>query len=107
QGGLSHAVIFNRIDGSLARLQPTYLDVLIIHAAADPTTRPWRAVQLRRGGDGLVLCAANLPAWQVADMYHGEEIKGWMQFPCIRCRTAPEYDLVLVRPFRIFLMVHR
>ncbi|KAJ6523453.1 hypothetical protein DFH09DRAFT_1096713 [Mycena vulgaris] len=36
------------------------------------------------------------PAWRsstksmVAEIYHGEETKGWMEFACIRRRTAPK-----------------
>ncbi|KAJ7154542.1 NADP-dependent oxidoreductase domain-containing protein [Mycena filopes] len=86
QGGLSRTAIFNQVDASLARLKTTYLDVLMIHAP-DPTTpfeETMRALHdLVALGKVRYLGAANLAAWQLAEMNHVAEMKGWTQFTCM------------------------
>jgi hypothetical protein len=94
QGGLFRTAIFNQVDASLARLQTTYLDVLMIHAA-DPTTpfeETMRALHdLVVAGKAWYLGASNLRAWQLAEMNHIAEMKGWTQFICMEVEHSLVY----------------
>ncbi|KAJ7679120.1 NADP-dependent oxidoreductase domain-containing protein [Mycena polygramma] len=94
QGGLSRTAIFNQTEASLARLQTNYLDVLMIHAA-DPTTpfeETMRALHdLVIAGKVRYLGASNLHAWQLAEMNHIAEMKGWTQFTCMQVEHSLLY----------------
>ncbi|KAJ7133521.1 NADP-dependent oxidoreductase domain-containing protein [Mycena epipterygia] len=79
QGGLSRAAIFNQLDASLARLETTDVDRL-------------RALHdLVVGGRVRYLGASNLQAWQLAEMNHIAEMKGWTQFTCMQIEHSLLY----------------
>ena len=73
---------------------PTYVDVLMVHAA-DPTTpfeETMKALHdLVVAGKVRYLGASNLRAWQFAEMNHVAELKGWTQFVCVEIEHSLLY----------------
>ncbi|CCM04375.1 uncharacterized protein FIBRA_06549 [Fibroporia radiculosa] len=94
QGGLSRTAIFNQVEGSLRRLQTSYIDLLQIHAF-DPTTpieETMKALHdLIIAGKVRYIGASNLRAWQLAEMNHVAEKNGWTPFVSIQVEHSLIY----------------
>ena len=93
QSGLSRAAIFHAVEGSLARLKTSYIDLLHIHRF-DFTVPPEETMKalhdLVQSGKVRYLGASNLKTWQLAEMNRVAELHGWTQFVSIQL----EYSLL-------------
>ncbi|KAI0204628.1 aldo-keto reductase [Astrocystis sublimbata] len=83
QWGLSRKAIFNAVEGSLERLNTSYIDVLQIHRF-DPTVSPEETMSalndLVRAGMVHYIGASSMWTYEFAMMQHIAEKKGWAKF---------------------------
>ncbi|KAL0064768.1 hypothetical protein AAF712_008315 [Marasmius tenuissimus] len=94
QGGLSRSALFNQVDACLARLQTSYLDVLLIHMA--DTETPFEETMcalndLVRSGKVRYIGASNVRAWQFIEMNNVAALNGWTQFSCVQMEHSLLY----------------
>ncbi|KAI0780344.1 NADP-dependent oxidoreductase domain-containing protein [Trametes elegans] len=101
QGVLSRAALFNQVDASLWRLRTSYIDVLQIHTF-DPTTsfaETMKALHdLVQGGKMRYLGAANVRAWQFAEMQRVTELNGWAPSVSVQVEYSPLYRVDVSGP---------
>lgn len=102
QGGLSRAAIFNAVDGILARLETSYVDLLQIHAPdlSVPMEETMRALHdVVVSGKARYIGASNLKVWQLAEMNHIAEKNGWTQFVSMQIEHSLLYrtEVPLIR----------
>ena len=94
QGGLSRAAIFNQVEASLNRLNTMYIDLLQIHDF-DPNTPMEETMKalhdLVVAGKVRYLGASRLHAWQLAEMNHIAESKGWTPFISVQVEHSLLY----------------
>ncbi|KAL1691119.1 NADP-dependent oxidoreductase domain-containing protein [Schizophyllum commune] len=83
QDGLSRAAIFNAVEGSLARLNTSYIDLYQIHRF-DPSTPPEETMKalhdLVVAGKVRYIGASSMRAWQFALLNEVAEKHGWTKF---------------------------
>ncbi|RLL96531.1 Aldo-keto reductase dtxS3 [Aspergillus turcosus] len=83
QWGLSRTAIFNAVEGSLKRLNTSYIDVLQIHRF-DPTVPPEETMSalddLVRSGMVRYIGASSMWTYQFATLQHVAEKNGWTKF---------------------------
>ncbi|TRM61012.1 NADP-dependent oxidoreductase domain-containing protein [Schizophyllum amplum] len=93
QSGLSRTAIFNGVEGSLARLNTTYIDLYQIHRY-DSTTPPEETMKalhdLVESGKVRYLGASSMRCWQFALLNEMAEKNGWTKFVSMQ----DEYSLV-------------
>ena len=93
QSGLSRAAIFNAVEGSLARLNTSYIDLYQIHRY-DFTTPPEETMKalhdLVQSGKVRYLGASNLRAWQLAELNRVAELNNWTPIVSVQV----EYSLL-------------
>ncbi|RAK98068.1 putative oxidoreductase [Aspergillus ibericus CBS 121593] len=79
---LSHRNIFEAVEGSLIRLNTTYIDVLHLNYMDD--TEPEEVMEalhnLVQAGKVLYLGAANMLCWQLARLQHTARMRNWTTF---------------------------
>ncbi|KAL1660945.1 NADP-dependent oxidoreductase domain-containing protein [Schizophyllum commune] len=83
QNGLSRAAIFNAVEGSLKRLNTSYIDLYQIHRA-DPSTPPEETMKalhdLVQAGKVRYIGASSMRTWQFALLNEVAEKNGWTKF---------------------------
>ncbi|KAJ9271603.1 hypothetical protein DTO212C5_2395 [Paecilomyces variotii] len=83
QWGLSRSAIFKAVEGSLKRLNTSYIDVLQIHRY-DPTVPPEETMRalddLIRSGCIRYIGASSMWTYQFATLQHTAEKHGWTKF---------------------------
>lgn len=83
QSGLSRAAIFNAVDGSLARLETAYIDLLQIHRF-DPSVTPEEIMKalhdLVQSGKVRYIGASSMRCWQFAMLNEVAARNGWTRF---------------------------
>ncbi|KAL1724959.1 NADP-dependent oxidoreductase domain-containing protein [Schizophyllum commune] len=83
QNGLSRAAIFNAVEGSLKRLNTSYIDLYQIHRA-DPSTPPEETMKalhdLVQSGKVRYIGASSMRTWQFALLNEVAEKNGWTKF---------------------------
>ncbi|KAL1750874.1 NADP-dependent oxidoreductase domain-containing protein [Schizophyllum commune] len=83
QDGLSRAAIFNAVEGSLARLNTSYIDLYQIHRF-DPSTPPEETMKalhdLVVAGKVRYIGASSMRAWQFALLNEVADKNGWTKF---------------------------
>ncbi|KAJ5760386.1 aldo-keto reductase dtxS3 [Penicillium odoratum] len=83
QWGLSRAAIFKAVEGSLRRLNTSYIDVLQIHRF-DPTVPPEETMRalddVVRSGMVRYIGASSMWTYQFAMLQHVAEKNGWTKF---------------------------
>ncbi|KAL1688410.1 NADP-dependent oxidoreductase domain-containing protein [Schizophyllum commune] len=93
QKGLSRAAIFNAIEGSLARLNTSYIDLYQIHRF-DPTTPPEETMKalhdLVEAGKVRYIGASSMRTWEFALLNAVAEKNGWTKFVSMQ----DEYSLL-------------
>ncbi|KAI4524595.1 Aldo/keto reductase [Schizophyllum commune Loenen D] len=93
QSGLSRAAIFNAVEGSLARLNTSYIDLYQIHRY-DFTTPPEETMKalhdLVESGKVRYIGASSMRAWQFALLNEVAEKHGWTKFVSMQ----DEYSLL-------------
>ncbi|TRM59438.1 NADP-dependent oxidoreductase domain-containing protein [Schizophyllum amplum] len=93
QSGLSRTAIFNAVEGSLARLNTTYIDLYQIHRF-DFTTPPEETMKalhdLVELGKVRYIGASSMRCWQFALLNEVAEKNGWTKFVSMQ----DEYSLV-------------
>lgn len=81
--GLSRTAVFKAVEGSLRRLNTSYIDVLQIHRF-DPTVPPEETMRalddLVRSGMVRYIGASSMWAYQFATLQHIAEKNGWTKF---------------------------
>lgn len=81
--GLSRSAIFKAVEGSLKRLDTSYIDVLQVHRF-DPTVpieETMRALDdLVRAGTVRYIAASSMRTYQFSMMQHVAEKNGWTKF---------------------------
>ncbi|KAL1713408.1 NADP-dependent oxidoreductase domain-containing protein [Schizophyllum commune] len=83
QSGLSRAAIFHAVEGSLARLNTSYVDLLHIHRFDSnvPPEETMKALHdLVQSGKVLYIGASSMRAWQFALLNEVAEKHGWTKF---------------------------
>lgn len=81
--GLSRTAIFNQVEGSLARLRTSYIDLLQIHRFDEtvPVEETMRALHdLVQSGKVRYIGASAMRCWQFAHMNEVAEKNGWTKF---------------------------
>ncbi|KAJ7183342.1 Aldo/keto reductase [Mycena filopes] len=94
QGGLSRTALFNQVDASLARLQTTYIDVLIIHRgdAETPVEETMKALHdLVQSGKVRYIGASNVHLWEFAEMNNVADKNHWTTFSCVQVEHSLIY----------------
>ena len=103
QSGLSRAAIFNQIEGSLERLQVSYIDMLQLHRF-DPDTPVEETMKalhdLVQSGKVRYLGGTSMRCWQFAKMNEVARRNGWTPFVSMQC----EYSLLYRENVRFLLM---
>ncbi|KAL0574008.1 hypothetical protein V5O48_007952 [Marasmius crinis-equi] len=93
QDGLSRAAIFNQVEGSLERLQTTYIDLYQIHRF-DPNTPAEETMKalhdLVESGKVRYIGASSMRAWQFAHLNEVAARNGWTKFVSMQ----DEYSLL-------------
>ncbi|KAL1744102.1 NADP-dependent oxidoreductase domain-containing protein [Schizophyllum fasciatum] len=93
QAGLSRAAIFNAVEGSLARLNTSYIDLYQIHRF-DPSTPPEETMKalhdLVQAGKVRYIGASSMRAWQFALLNEVAEKHNWTKFVSMQ----DEYSLL-------------
>uniref|UniRef100_D8PVK8 NADP-dependent oxidoreductase domain-containing protein n=1 Tax=Schizophyllum commune (strain H4-8 / FGSC 9210) TaxID=578458 RepID=D8PVK8_SCHCM len=93
QKGLSRAAIFNAIEGSLARLNTSYIDLYQIHRF-DPATPPEETMKalhdLVEAGKVRYIGASSMRTWEFALLNAVAEKNGWTKFVSMQ----DEYSLL-------------
>lgn len=92
-GGNHKKSLVRSVEGSLARLQTDYIDVLYLHAwdGTTPVAEIARALDdLVRAGKVLHVAMSNVPAWQIARLATLADLRGWAR----PCAIQIEYNLV-------------
>ena len=90
------------VEGSLARLQTDYIDLLYLHMwdGNTPAEEVLRAMDdLVRAGEVLYVGISDIPAWQVARMQTMADLRGWaplvaLQIPYNLVERTVERDLI-------------
>jgi aryl-alcohol dehydrogenase-like predicted oxidoreductase len=92
-GGNHRKSMVRSVEGSLARLQTDYIDLLYLHIwdATTPVEEVLRAMDdLVRTGKVLYVGICNMPAWQVSRMQTIADLRGWSPLVALQI----EYNLV-------------
>ncbi|KAL1739039.1 NADP-dependent oxidoreductase domain-containing protein [Schizophyllum fasciatum] len=93
QYGLSRAAIFNAVEGSLARLKTSYIDLYQIHRF-DPTVPPEETMKalddLVQSGKVRYIGASSMSCWQFALLNEVAERHNWTKFVSMQ----DEYSLL-------------
>jgi aryl-alcohol dehydrogenase-like predicted oxidoreductase len=92
-GGNHKKSLVRGVEGSLARLQTDYIDVLYLHAwdGTTPIEEVGRALDdLVRTGKVLHVAMSNVPAWQIARLDAIANLRGWTR----PCAIQIEYNLI-------------
>ncbi|KAL1739791.1 NADP-dependent oxidoreductase domain-containing protein [Schizophyllum fasciatum] len=93
QSGLSRAAIFNAVEGSLSRLNTSYIDLYQIHRfdAATPPEETMKALHdLVEAGKVRYIGASSMWCWQFALLNEIAEKHGWTKFVSMQ----DEYSLL-------------
>ena len=101
-GGNSRKSMVRSVEGSLARLQTDYIDLLYLHMwdGNTPAEEVLRAMDdLVRAGEVLYVGISDIPAWQVARMQTMADLRGWaplvaLQIPYNLVERTVERDLI-------------
>ena len=101
-GGNSRKSMVRSVEGSLARLQTGYIDLLYLHMwdGTTPVEEVLRAMDdLVRAGKVLYMGMSDIPAWQVSRMQAIAELRGWapliaLQIPYNLVERTVERDLI-------------
>jgi aryl-alcohol dehydrogenase-like predicted oxidoreductase len=103
-GGNSRKSMVRSVEGSLARLQTDYVDLLYLHMwdGNTPVEEVLRAMDdLVRSGKVLYVGISDIPAWQVARMQAIADLRGWaplvaLQIPYNLVERTVERELIPV-----------
>ena len=102
--GLSRAAIFNAVEGSLKRLNTSYIDLYQIHRF-DPNTPPEETMKalhdLVVSGKVRYIGASSMRTWQFALLNEVAEKNGWTKFVSMQ----DEYSLLYREEVRYLMFV--
>lgn len=101
-GGTSRKSMVRSVEGSLARLQTDYIDLLYLHMwdGLAPVEEVLRGMDdLVRAGKVLYVGMSDIPAWQVSRMQAIAELRGWapliaLEIPYNLIERTVERDLI-------------
>lgn len=83
QGGNSRKTLYQKVEGSLRRLQTDYIDLLYVHVwdFVTPVDEVMRALDdVIRAGKVRYIAISDTPAWIVAEANTRAELMGWTRF---------------------------